>query len=72
MRQVQLILDSSRPTATSLPCFATDYDKTIGEISDIYELWKEYSATRLAKSLPGANDAGFLDVIEWEMVKAQK
>ena len=72
MRQIQLILDSNRPTAASLRCFATDYDKTIGEISEIYELWKEYSATRLAKSLHGANDVGFLDVIEWEMARAQQ
>ena len=72
MRQIQIIIDSSRSTAAALPCFTTEYDKTVVKMSSIYELWKEYYETRFVKPLHGLDDPAFLDVIEWEMASTQK
>ncbi len=58
------------PTAAELPCFATDYDKAVAEVSARYERLKEHSATRLADSLRRADDPGFFTVIEWELARA--
>lgn len=62
-------LDSSRPTLSELPCYDTDYDRAVGELSAAYGYCQEYFATRLAKSMHGVDDVAFLDLIEWEMKK---
>ncbi len=55
--------------AGDLPCFATDYDKTVRGISATYELWMEYYDSRLLKSLQGVHTAGFFTFFEWEMAR---
>lgn len=54
-------------TAADLPCFNTDYDKTLRDICATYDLWLEYCDSRLLKSLRGVHTAGFFTFFEWEM-----
>lgn len=64
-------LDSSRPTLSELPCYDTEYDRAVNDLSAAYGCCQEYFATRLAKSMHGVDDVAFLDLIEWEMKKGE-
>ena len=69
-RQSLCLFDVDWGMASYLPCFDTHYDRMLRNVSRAYESLKEGYDARLLKSLQGANDLGFLDVIEWQMARA--
>ncbi len=64
--------DAYRPTAAGLPCFATDYDRTLAEISANYARSKEGLEAQYAKSLGGLDDVDFSTFIVSEMARAER
>lgn len=48
-----------------LPCFAMNYHRMVRDIGHAYDRWKDFCDLQLLKTLHGADDPGFVSVIEW-------